>query len=266
MEYEFRGNTDFLKPYKGKNSEIIFQINIVAPGAKANWLSMILIHDSVLTPLRVSSLFIANQYHSKCVLSFQTRRCAEPDIHYVDKVIFIRWYFVGQTMVDNVCGDRKQVIAVNDPNSSLNYPFVHTNKMAVQLSHTYYDYQLLCMITDHWSVYWYYCCRYHYFGGNYSRVHTNKSVWQPNIYLLDLFQLSLLLLSLELMLFTIICIINYSLVHTNIWWDNPISHHFPIRYNFLTNHFTRTTFELALSDHYAQGPGTRYSFDQNASH
>ena len=193
MEYEFRGNTDFLKPYKGKNSEIIFQIDIVAPGAKANWLSMILLHDSVLTPLRISSLFIANQYHSKCVLSFQTKRCAEPDIHYVDKVIFIRWYFVGQTMVDNVCGDRKQVIAVNDPNSSLNYPFVHTNKMAVQLSHTYYDYQLLCMITDHWSVYWYYCCRYHYFGGNYSRVHTNKSVWQPNIYLLDLFQLSLLL-------------------------------------------------------------------------
>ena len=36
MEYEFRGNTDFLKPYKGKNSEIILQINIVAPGAKAN--------------------------------------------------------------------------------------------------------------------------------------------------------------------------------------------------------------------------------------
>ena len=157
MEYEFRGNTDFLKPYKGKNSEIILQINIVAPGAKANWLSMILLHDSVLTPLRVSSLFIANQYHSKCVLSFQTRRCAEPDIHYVDKVIFIRWYFVGQTMVDNVCGDRKQVIAVNDPNSSLNYSLVHTNKMAVQLSHTYYDYQLSCMITDHWSVYWYYC-------------------------------------------------------------------------------------------------------------
>ena len=98
---------------------------------------MILIHDSVLTPLRVSSLFIANQY--QCVFSFQTRRCAEPDIHYVDKVIFIRWYFVGQTMVDNVCGDRKQVIAVNDPNSSLNYSLVHTNKMAVQLSHTYYD-------------------------------------------------------------------------------------------------------------------------------
>ena len=135
--------------------------------------------------------FIANQYHSKCVLSFQTNRCVEPDIHYVDKVIFIRWYFVGQTMVDNVCGDRKQVIAVNDPNSSLNYPLVHSNKMAVQLSHTYYDYQLSCMITDHWSVYWYYCYKYHYFGGN------------------------------------------YSLVHTNIWWDNPISHYFPIRYNFL---------------------------------
>ena len=224
MEYEFPGNTDFLKPYKGKNSEKIFQINIVASGAKANWLSMILLHDSVLTPLRVSSLFVANQYHSKCVFSFQTNRCAEPDIHYVDKVIFIRWYFVGQTMVDNVCGDRKQVIAVNDPNSSLNYPLVHTNKMAVQLSHTYYDYQLSCMITDHWSVYWYYCYKYHYFGGN------------------------------------------YSLVHTNIWWDNPISHHFPIRYNFLTNHFTRTTFELVLSDQYAQCPGTRYSFDQNASH
>ena len=224
MEYEFPGNTDFLKPYKGKSSEIIFQLNIVASGAKANWLSMILLRDSVLTPLRVSSLFIANQYHSKCVLSFQTNRCAEPDIHYVDKVIFIRWYFVGQTMVDNVCGDRKQVIAVNDPNSSLNYPLVHTNKMAVQLSHTYYDYQLSCMITDHWSVYWYYCYKYHYFGGN------------------------------------------YSLVHTNIWWDNPISHHFPIRYNFLTNHFTRTTFELVLSDQYAQCPGTRYSFDQNASH
>ena len=92
---------------------------------------------------------ISNQYHSKCVLSFQTNRCAEPDIHYVDKVIFIRWYFVGQTMVDNVCGDRKQVIAVNDPNSSLNYPLVHTNKMAAQLSHTYYDYQLSCMITNH---------------------------------------------------------------------------------------------------------------------
>ena len=138
--------------------------------------------------------------------------------------------------------------------------------MAVQLSHIYYDYQLSCRITDHWSVYWYYCCRYHYFGGNYSRVHTNKSVWQPNIYLLDLFQLSLLLLSLELMLFTIICIINYSLVHTNIWWDNPISHHFPIRYNFLTNHFTRTTFELALSDQFAQCTGTRYSFDHKASH
>ena len=114
-----------------------------------DWLSVILLHDSVLTPLRVSSLFVANQYHSKCVLSFQTNRCAEPDIHYVDKVIFIRWYFVGQTMVDNVCGDRKQVIAVNDPNSSLNYPLVPTNKMAVPQS---YLLRLPIIMYDHWSL------------------------------------------------------------------------------------------------------------------
>ena len=96
-----------------KNSEIIFQINIV---------------DSVLTPPTCLQPFHCQPISQKMCFVF-SNRCAEPDIHYVDKVIFIRWYFVGQTMVDNVCGDRKQVIAVNDPNSSLNYPHVHTNKM-----------------------------------------------------------------------------------------------------------------------------------------